>query len=633
MDKKTENWVVLGSLYVGCVYFYVLMEWIFFVTKPSFFSIASPEEKISSLMITPLFPLIPGVAAIVLTGVVSCFVKSRTVKEVLCAVACLLPATVLSATLFLLIDNFTYTVFGFGVVSSQGLWHWGYAALFVLLMLVFARLFFVFIQTPRRPALFRGIMVSLIILVVLSAITGAGVYVTGSVENPSTQPKPMQVSRPNVLVLSSDALNARHLSAYGYERDTTPFLREFMEEALVCENCFTNCAHSGGSLASLFTGRLPTTTKVVYPPDILRGDDAYRHLPGILGGLGYHRFDMSQRHYADPYDLNMRDAFDSANFRTERDTGTAVLPHALAVRFGLEQYFLSQTLDRIESRLLHAFGLERMVNVFEEVIQKGGVVVRDDKRIEAALEFIDREGEPFLVHMHLMGTHGPKYAPRNCQYSAGTEQTEGWMDDFYDDAILDFDGYLRDIVAHLKEKGFLDHTVIVVHTDHGKNWVRYERLPLIIRFPNGEHAGRISANVQYLDLAPTILDYLGLEIPSWMEGVSLLAGDPDPMRPIFSVSAKGHEEDERGLCTKPASFSPIEGLGTVAVIICQRYFSMNFWTERWPAPFFWCNIKEHTAPCSEEEIPSREELRKLLVEHLREKGFDLSRVEIPTLEK
>ncbi|MBN1614012.1 MAG: sulfatase-like hydrolase/transferase [Deltaproteobacteria bacterium] len=633
MHRKAESWFVLGVLYVGCVYFFVLMEWIFFVTKPSFFSTASPWDKVSSLAVTPLFLLIPGVAAIALIGVLSYTIKPHFGRAFLLVIACLIPSAVLSDTVFLLIDNFTYTLFGFGIILSKSPWHLVYAVLFILFMVAFTRLFFDAARAPRHSALFRRLAVVSIILIALSAGAAAVVYATGGVESPSMQYNPSQARRPNLLILSSDALNARHLSAYGYERDTTPFLREFIKEAFVCENCFTNCAHSGGSLASLFTGRLPTTTKLIYPPDILRGPDAYRHLPGILGELGYHRFDISERHYADPYDLNMRNAFDIANFRTSRDTAFAVLPHALAERFGLQQYFLSQTFDRIESRLLHAFGLKWMINVFEEVIQRRGVVVRDEGRVKAALEFIDRKGEPFLVHLHLMGTHGPKYGSRNRLFSVGKKQAEEWMDDFYDDAILDFDGYLEEVVGYLEEKGFLDRTIVILHTDHGQKWVTHEKLPLIIRFPRGEHAGSISANVQYLDVAPTILDYMGLEIPPWMEGMSLLSGAPDPTRPIFSVSVKESEAIGNGRYAKPASFAPIEGLGTISVIICQRYFSMNFGTEQWSNRFFWCNVKEHTNPCDETDIPPREALRELLVEHLREKGFDLSKVEVPALEK
>lgn len=624
MGKKAGNWFVLGALTVGCVYLYVFMEWIFFVTKPSFFSVASTGDKAMSLAITPLFPLLPGIAAIALAGVLSYFVKPRAVRGFLFILACLFPAGVLSATVFLLVDNFTYTLFRFGVVSSASPWHLGYAAFLILLMTVFTRLFLALTQAPRPSGLFRGLMTAVIILIILSSGTAAGVYATRGGDNQPAQNAPSQTRYPNVLILSSDGVNAEHLSAYRYDRDTTPFLRDFIKGALLYENAFTNCAHSGGSLAALLTGRLPTTTKVVYPPDILLGIDAYRHLPGILGNRGYHRFDISERHYADPYDLNMRNAFDIANFRTERDTAADILPRTFAGSFNLEQYFLSQMLDRIGSRLLHAFGLKRMVNIFEEVTQKGWALANDEEKVRAALAFIDKEGEPFLVHLHLMGTHGWKFTSKNPLFSVGKAQVEGWMDDFYDDAILDFDGYVKDIVRYLDEKGILDNTIVVIHTDHGPKWTTHERLPLIIRFPRGEHAGRISYNVQYIDLAPTILDYMGLEIPPWMEGMSLLRGNIDPKRPIFAVSVKGHKVNKDGFDAKPASLSHLEGLGTLSVIICQRFFSLNL-HEPWPYPFSWSNIKGHTAPCDEKEIPSEAQMRGLLVEHLREKGFDLPR--------
>jgi len=625
MGKKAENWFVLGSLSVGCVYLYVFMEWIFFVTKPSFFSVASTGEKAMSLVITPLFPLLPGIAAIALVGVLSCFVKPLAGRGFLFILACLIPAGVISTTVFLLIDNFTYTLFRFGVVSLEGPWRLGYAALLILLMTVFTRLFFTVTRALRPVTLFRRLMTAVIILIILSAGAAAGVYATGGVDNQSSQHAPSQTRHPNVLILSGDGLNAERLSAYGYKRDTTPFLRDFIKGALLYENCFTNCAHTGGSLASLFTGRFPTTTKVVYSPDILRGVDAYRHLPGILGNRGYRRFDISVRHYADPYDLNMRNAFDIANFRTERDAAAVILPRSLARSFNLEQYFLSQMFDRIGSRLLHAFGLKRMVNVFEEVTRKGEVLANDEEKVKAALAFIDREGEPFLVHLHLMGTHGPTFSPKNRLFSAGKAQVEEWMDDFYDDAILDFDGSVKNIVGYLEEKGFLDHTIIVVHTDHGQKWVPSERLPLIIRFPRGEHAGRIPDNVQYIDLAPTILDYMGLEIPPWMEGSSLLRGNMDPIRPIFTVSVRGDGVKERALgIAGTGVFRPIEGLGVISGIICQRYFYKNFY-EPLPDASSWYNIRGHTAPCDEKEIPSQAHLMELLVKHLREKGFDLPR--------
>ena len=93
---------------------------------------------------------------------------------------------------------------------------------------------------------------------------------------------------PNIILLSSDGLNAGNMSVYGYERETTPFLEEFARDAMVYENAFSNSAHTGSSIASLLTGKLPTEIRLIFPPEILRGRDAYQHLPLLLRNYGYH---------------------------------------------------------------------------------------------------------------------------------------------------------------------------------------------------------------------------------------------------------------------------------------------------------------------------------------------------------
>jgi len=52
---------------------------------------------------------------------------------------------------------------------------------------------------------------------------------------------------PNILLLASDGLSAEHLSVYGLERETIPFIQKFAEErGLICENAFANTINSGG---------------------------------------------------------------------------------------------------------------------------------------------------------------------------------------------------------------------------------------------------------------------------------------------------------------------------------------------------------------------------------------------------
>jgi arylsulfatase A-like enzyme len=95
--------------------------------------------------------------------------------------------------------------------------------------------------------------------------------------------------------------------------------------------------------------------------------------------------------------------------------------------------------------------------------------------------------------------------------------------DLYDDEALYFDQALRKLVTDLRSSGRLDRTLLVVTSDHGEEflehghvkhcrgvWNTLTHIPLIIRIPGINGGRRIDTAVQALDLAPTILDLLGV---------------------------------------------------------------------------------------------------------------------------
>ena len=97
---------------------------------------------------------------------------------------------------------------------------------------------------------------------------------------------------------------------------------------------------------------------------------------------------------------------------------------------------------------------------------------------------------------------------------------------------------------------------------------------LLIRFPRQEHRGRITSNTQRVDIAPTIVDYLGGEVPAWMTGQSLIGPEPDRQRPIFSFESTADSGDE----APPFEDPPFYNLRTVQVALGDRLYRLGLST-------------------------------------------------------
>ena len=225
---------------------------------------------------------------------------------------------------------------------------------------------------------------------------------------------------------------------------------------------------------------------------------------------------------------------------------------------------------------------------------------------------------PFFAHVHLMETHGPRFNLENPVFSKGREQQEPYETDFYDDAILKLDAAFARVVRALEKAGQLDHTILVLSSDHGKGWGS-GRIPLVFWFPDGAHAGRIRTNVQNVDVAPTILAALGLPVPEWMEGVSLLAGNPPAKRPIFWAAVNSRLVDEqKWLLDVSRMIPPFYSLGTIGLRVEDRSYLLNLESGHTSTE----SIPGHTCPAADGEELSAAEARQVLLEHLAERGYE-----------
>jgi len=97
-------------------------------------------------------------------------------------------------------------------------------------------------------------------------------------------------SYPNVIIVTFDALNARHMSVYGYPRVTAPNIDEFSRQCYVFDNMYSNSNTSMPSIVSMLTGKYPSTHKTYILRSRISKRDTIENLPRILSGLGFSNY-------------------------------------------------------------------------------------------------------------------------------------------------------------------------------------------------------------------------------------------------------------------------------------------------------------------------------------------------------
>ncbi len=532
-----------------------------------------------------------------------------------------LPASIIAACLILLvIDNFTYTLFSFGIIDSKPIFRVFYAFFFILLIYLLNRRMSSGVHIGgktsmlKSPGFFATLLLGGSLLITLTSIQFLGNSNFHLEDNESSNKKP------NIILLGTDGLNAQNMSAYGYERDTTPFIRELAKSSLLGENHFSNASRTLGSTVSILTGKSPLTTRVLYPPDILGGKDMFQHLPGILKANGYTNVSLGVPYYVDPNAVNFKDAFDSINCRENHNK--EYFGGLSKIGLFSENYFLNTVLSRIGDRVMHVFFIKDMVNPYLLVIDRETDALQDFQRMSCLFSFLDeaeQSGKPLFAHIHLLGTKGPQLHPTVQVFSKGQVQNEDWMTDFYDDTILNYDQQVASLVDYLRSHDQFEDTLIVLLTDHGQQYKIINKLPLIIHFPGNEHAGSIRVNTQNLDIAPTILDYLGIEIPPWMNGDSLLQ-KLDPLRIIIAVEPTPFEiVNGRSVIQKSAAEPPFYQFGKITAFQCQQITIIDLKKIITSEVI----VKKHTSPCSPELLDSQDEIMNKISDFLLSKGYDL----------
>lgn len=312
-----------------------------------------------------------------------------------------------------------------------------------------------------------------------------------------------------VILVSLDTLRADHLGAYGYHRDTSPFLDRLAEDSVLFESAYSQSSWTLPAHMSLLFSLNPASHQVYFNDQKI--NNSIPSLSSYLKEQGY-------------------------------------LTHA----FTGGGYVSS------------IFGFSKGFSGYEEPVGGQKAALRDDEAAhlyEKTSRWLhENKDKKFFLFLHTFQTHGPYRCPspwneaflepdakwkemalRNFLDSRGddydfTEKEIRNIIALYDGEIKYTDEVLiKPLVDQLKEMGIYDNTLLIITSDHGEEffdhggWLHgrtlYNELitvPLIMKFPDSRFKGtRVPSIVSLIDIMPTVLHTAGFKYDN-LDGKTLL---------------------------------------------------------------------------------------------------------------
>ncbi|MFT5444575.1 MAG: arylsulfatase A-like enzyme [Myxococcota bacterium] len=361
---------------------------------------------------------------------------------------------------------------------------------------------------------------------VLMGTTLFGVTMTSCQED--TPPAATTTASNSIVIISLDTTRPDHLSVYGYDRPTSPNLEALADDAVVMQNFLTTSSWTLPTHASLFTGLFPSSHGAHYSNE---GNVALGDAEGAPQGFGAFRANRLP---------------EQATTLAETLRGVGYQTYAVGAGpwfkpvFGLDQGFDVYDAD------------------FDSLAGRPG-----DEVSQLAMQYIERAGtKPFFLFLNYFDPHDPYDAHGN-----SWEQFLKPHDDFarsktlanYDAEILFMDTQIGRVLADLKARGLYETSWIVITSDHGEHFGEhglevhgfslYEdviRGVLIVKPPRGVAFDVDPAKqVQSVDIMPTLLDALGLEVPETLEGEPLHSVKHPAVAELFRTAGNVQWKGER----------------------------------------------------------------------------------------
>ncbi len=291
-----------------------------------------------------------------------------------------------------------------------------------------------------------------------------------------------------VVLVVADGLRARSLGLYGHAGGTSPTLDSFARRAVVFERALTVAPWNLPAFRGLLTGRHPEEY------------DAATTLAERLSASG---------------------------FETAFVSASQALSASFAMSRGFSAFQVAENAGA-EHQVDQALGILHLVGAARALLVVHLADTVPPFAPPPAHSTLLREAPPAGL--------SPQFTREEVIGAPRGEQDRQHIEGRYEASVSSIDAQLSRLLAHLDESDIVVITgshglELWEHSGFGHGHSVYDELlhvPLLIRAP-GIEPGRIDAPVSLLDLAPTLLELLGLEADVDADGRSvagLLRGDP-----------------------------------------------------------------------------------------------------------
>lgn len=325
--------------------------------------------------------------------------------------------------------------------------------------------------------------------------------------------------RPNVVLIVLDTLRSDHLSLYGYHRQTSPHIDSWAREhGMVFENVVASAPWTLPSHVSMFTGLHAHRHGVNHN---LSAPTSLPMLAEILRSAGYSTAAVTGGGFVHPQ-YGFAQGFDSYWVSGVKMGFENELEMELERAFGA----LDQYKDRPFFLFFHTYEVH---NPFRPRQPYLGRFADHPDGLTVDVENLPRSAEDgFVDHRRLIFHRDGKPS------GPVSEDQLAVAVDLYDAGIAYADAMVGRLLRRLEELGVGDRTIVVLTSDHGEMMGEHgvfnhvslfeENLlvPLVVVDPRRNVPMRIPEQVRLVDLTPTVLDLLDLDIPTGLDGVSLL---------------------------------------------------------------------------------------------------------------